>query len=128
MPNVKITFKKELEIDLNTYYPNFTPGLRKQIDDALFALLGGQPKPAIRRRTDLSETTILRLTGKKTRRPNSVGWKVMCELGKGEYLYGNEKPTEYLYSDVKKVIDKLKANQSVSVGNLISGGYLEVVK
>jgi hypothetical protein len=41
MSKLTIQFKRDVEVDLNAYYPNFPRKLRDAIDDALFAALGG---------------------------------------------------------------------------------------
>jgi mRNA-degrading endonuclease RelE of RelBE toxin-antitoxin system len=46
MSNVKIEFRRDVEVDLNAYFEAFSRPLRKQIEDELFKLLGGAPKTA----------------------------------------------------------------------------------
>lgn len=122
MSNIKIIFNKEVEIDLNAYYPTFSKKLREEIDNAIYGLLGGTPptqvkKIILHRRTDLSETTIFRRTKKLSRKPHSATYKVLQKLGQGEFLY----------ADVQKAIREV--NQGIlSPASFIKSNYLEIVK
>jgi len=42
--SIKITVSKELDIDLNAYYPQFPKQLREAISEAIVDLAGGMPR------------------------------------------------------------------------------------
>lgn len=126
MAKIKIIFRKELWADINTYYPNFSPGLRKQIDNAIYKLLGGQEvKGSHPRQKDLStagaaDAVILKRTPHLCLRHNSKTAALLSN-----YKVGGE----YMKDDViKAAVDKHGMEGSNIIHNLLKQKYFEVVK
>ncbi len=125
MAKLKITFRKEVWADLNAYYPSFSPGLRKSIDNAIYKLLGGQeiPEPKGNNKSKyipIAGTVIIKRTTKECSRPASKTAALV-----NNYKMGNE----YLMEDVKKVAVSRHGMQKDScIQNLVRDGYFELVK
>jgi hypothetical protein len=82
MTNISITFRKEVSIDLNAYYPSFSKKLREQIDDAIYALLSGAPKvPSKRQRISLTTTAqTYKVMYKKHAKPGTQVAAIMKDI------------------------------------------------
>lgn len=125
MAKLKIIFRKEVWADLNEYYPSFSPGLRKQIDNAIYKLMGGQESKQPKARhtiptTGASDAVILKRTPKQCLRPNS----------KTAALLSHYKISgEYMKDDViKEAANNHGMDKSNIVHNLLKQGYFEIVK
>jgi hypothetical protein len=116
MSTIKVQFRKEVDVDLNTYYPSFPRKLREEIDNALYGLLGGQ-KPPIPRRT-LKATDSFRRLPKQCGRINSNYAKLLNQLN-----------VAAIYSRDELVVAMEKAGVEASglIANLVRDGYLELV-
>ena len=125
MSKVKVTFRKEVEIDLNEYYQNFPPKLRREIDDTVYAMLGGQsPKHRPSKRglsVGVKGAIILKRTDKQPVRRNSKEAAVLSTL---DHMNGKE----HLVEDIINLCEQHKLDKRSAVHNLVSGGYLEVIK
>lgn len=127
MSKLNIIFRKEVTVDLNSYYPNFPPALRKQIDDALFKLLGGSEsrKGKVNGRENVSsagvnDAVILRRLPHHTMRTASATAALLADYKPG---------TEVLREDLlKAAVSLYKMDASSVIHNLIRRGYFEVVK
>jgi hypothetical protein len=131
LSKLNITFRKEVSVDLNEYYPNFPSSLRKQIDDTLFVLLGGQQRQrAIRSDAGkpkskplgtiaiaAKDVVIVKRTDKVISKPNS-------KTGKGIAMY--EAGKEYMAEEVTKHVQKFTGINSLH--SLLRDGYFEVVR
>ena len=123
MGSVNITFRREMSIDLNAYYPDFPPALRRAIDDELFKALGGAPRHT---RVHAYEGKA-KLTSKKVHR---LGTKtaVMVKLLRTEFA---DRPFEI--KDARALIELYcekngMESSSPVFSNLLKHGYLELVK
>lgn len=130
MAKQKIVFRKEMWIDINEYYPNFPTGLRRQIDNAIYKLLGGQetkpPRGELPQRRKVpsasgaADAVILKRTPKETLRVNSR----LAALLKN-YECGHE----YLKEDViKRAVSQHGMEGSNVIHNLLNQEYFEIVK
>jgi hypothetical protein len=77
-----ISFKKDVSVDLNAYYPSFPKKLREAIDEELYKLLGGGT--AKQPRIDLSSAMTFLRTDKPFVRFNSKQARACNAVGKGE--------------------------------------------
>lgn len=130
MAKMKITFKKDVWVDINEYYPNFSSGLRRQIDNAVYKLLGGQetkpprsealPRKRLVSTTGAADAVILKRTPKETLRINSR----LAAL-----LKNYERGHEYLKEDViKRAVSHHGIDGSNVIHNLLKQSYFEIVK
>jgi hypothetical protein len=127
MAKLKITFRKEVEIDLNAYYPSFSKGLREQIDDAVYGLLGGgqraqaktQAKKLSTARVKFSQ--IFRRTKKKSLSIHTKSGALLAELDRKE-------AKEFLRDDLLKMAEQHKLALSSVLHNLVANGYIEPVE
>jgi hypothetical protein len=133
LANIKVQFRREVNVDLNAYYPNFSKRLRGEIDEELFRLLGGAPQKKARGQpSGFCDTAILAVVKGKTPKPSSKTRLVMEQLrerlngGKlGLYTFSGADLKKAL-ADMTKTLD-LK-NLKHWPFNLIQGGFLEIVK
>lgn len=129
MAKVKIIFRKEIHADLNEFYPNFPGSLRKQIDNALFKMMGGQAKDPGEKKishkgvvstTGACEAIILKRTPKKCERSNSKVFALLTHYEPGH---------EYMKDDVlKKAVNNYDMESSNVIHNLLRQGYFEMEK
>ena len=126
MAKLKITFRKEVEIDLNAYYPSFSKGLRGQIDDAVYGLLAGGQKPARAQAMKLSaagvmSNQIFRRTKKKSFTTHTKSGALLAELDRKE-------AKEFLKDDLLKMAEQHKLASGSVLHNLVANGYIEPVE
>lgn len=129
MAKLKIIFRKEVWADLNEYYPSFSAGLRKQIDNAIYKLMGGQAKDPGEKKnshkgvvstTGACEAIILKRTPKKCERLNSKVFALLAHYEPGH---------EYMKDDVlKKATNNYDMEGSNVIHNLLKQGYFEMEK
>lgn len=129
MAKIKITFRKEVYADLNEYYPDFPAPLRKQIDNALFKMMGGQAKDPGEKKprkdvvvstTGACEAIILKRTPKKCERLNSKVFALLSHYEPGH---------EYMKDDIlKKAVNNYDMEGSNVIHNLLKQGYFEMEK
>lgn len=115
---IEITFRKQVQVDLNKYYDSFSPKLRAAINDELFKIIGGQPVRA--KRVESTGATMFTLTGEMPI-PNSRSAAVIRDLQSttvdGEKIDGN------VIRDFA-VQRGLKARSILA--NLVRCGYLKI--
>lgn len=122
MSKIQVKFVKEVEADLNAYYESFPKSLRTQIDDALYALLGGQ-KPKRRspreapRNTKVGGTTVFRLGTT----PIRIGSKVSNVFADLRRLNGGDVVKK---EEVEKIAVQHGLKKSNVLNNMVRNGYL----
>lgn len=126
MAKLKIVFRKELWIDINEYYPHFQPALRKQVDNAIYKLLGGQESPAPKQKLSspstagANDTVILKRTLVSCGKVGSKTYALLSEYKPG---------TEYLKDDiVQKAVNHHGLAKNNVIHNLLRHKYFEVVQ
>lgn len=128
MAKLKIVFRKEVWIDINEYYPKFSPALRKTIDNAIYKMLGGQEKPAPKSNKPAKDITaigvadavIVRRTHKKSTVQSSKVYALCANYKSG---------TEYMAEEVINQGVNMQGLSKIHVmSNLVKGGYFEIVK
>lgn len=119
---ITISFRKEVNVDLNRYYDAFSGSLKKQINDEMFKLLGGERKNGKSRVVGAtSHMGKFKLTT-KTPDKNSKVAAVMTDLrastGKNEIIERAE-------------IEKFGVSRGLKrtnvINNMVRGGYLTSV-
>jgi hypothetical protein len=122
MPNnITIVFNKEILVDLNAYYSQFSRSLKNAINDELYGILGGSPP-------------------KRTRGPSKDKNGATVEIGKKMPKMGSKLRVTYdaikrtigdnalPYEEFRKKVLELTKGEPRTFGNLITGKYLIVSK
>ena len=115
--SIKIHFRKEVDVDLNAYYPSLPGPLRKEIDDAIYKLLGGgQPKTAKakawKKSGPLHEDDVL-TPGRGTPRTGTKTAAVMAELRR-ELNDGKLGIYTFTYGKLKEALRGMEKNLDLS--------------
>ncbi len=134
MSNIKVQFRREVDVDLNAYYPSFSRKLREEIDEQLFKLLGGAP-PKTRGSSPtlaLKDDSVLAVTNGPIRGAGTKTAAVLAELrrrlnggklGIYTFTYGE------LVKEAKAMEKTLGLKSPGSwPSNLITARHIEVAK
>jgi len=118
MSTIKILFRKEVDVDLNAYYPNLPAKLRREVDDAVYKLLGGGQKASS---DNLRKAEYFRRTGKVPHKQHNTLTSRMV----------NALPMEKLFTkdEFKTIVGGTGVPwASTHLSNLIRAGWIEVAK
>jgi hypothetical protein len=118
---IQVKFVKEVEADLNAYYESFPKSLRTQIDDALYALLGGQKpkrKSPSRPPRVLKDSKVFRITSKASHR---IGSKTAAAMSDLRRLNGGDVVNR---AEIFKVAEQHGMQKGSVINNLVAKGYL----
>jgi hypothetical protein len=139
MTTIKITIRKELDVDLNAYFPQFPRSLKTLIEGAILDLAGGQPRKHPPKTTSAAnghppewkkggdgqllshDNRTLRLSGKPPQRG-----KILVSYRDIERVWGKE---SFLMGDLKKHLASEgieKKYVSTVVANMYARGCFEV--
>ena len=133
MSNVKIEFRRDVEVDLNAYFEDFSRPLRKSIEDEMFKLLGGSPRDAKTRQagngasvTGLNKHAKLCINPNPPGRRRAVGSKTAVILGHLQRLYQGGVFTPADFDKLMKD-NNIEGRSSTWLGNMVRAKYLKVM-
>jgi len=133
--NIKVQFRREVDVDLNAYYPSFSRKLREEIDEQLFKLLGGAPPKAGKgyKGPELTDVTILAVTNIPIRGGSATKTSVVLAELRRKLNGGKLGIYTFTYGDLRKAIDEMVktlnlASPSSWPTNLIRAKHIEVAK
>ncbi len=134
MSNIKVQFRREVDVDLNAYYPSFSRKLREEIDEQLFKLLGGAPPKARGNSPTLAlkDDSVLAVTNGPIRGAGTKTAAVLAELRR-KLNSGKLGIYTFTYGDLvreAKAMEKTLGLKSPSSwpANLLTGKHIEVAK
>ena len=132
--SIKIVVQKEVTVDLNAYYPNFTRNLRAAIDEAVMALLSGDKAKPFKRpdshaKSWAKENDGFKLTHPKRHfrmgKPPAKG-KKLALYNKLDDRFAHEEPTTEEIKECLLAQGVQPSHLSATISNLWRCGALQI--